>query len=70
MTNPLLTLLALAMMTAAASAKQRTLYDASGKVVGRSATDSSGTTTNYDASGMAHRARKLKLIQKAGHDPY
>jgi YD repeat-containing protein len=47
----LLTLLALAMMTGAASAQQRTLYDAGGKVVGRSAADSSGTTTSYDARG-------------------
>ena len=56
MTNPttkvLLLLLTLATMTAAASAQtQRTFYDASGNVVGRSATDSSGTVTNYDARG-------------------
>jgi YD repeat-containing protein len=56
MTNPtskiLPALLALAMMTGAASAQtQRTLYDARGNVVGRSATDSSGTVTNYDSRG-------------------
>jgi YD repeat-containing protein len=52
MTKILPALLALAMMTTAASAQQqRTLYDAGGNVVGRSATDSSGTTTNYDARG-------------------
>jgi YD repeat-containing protein len=51
MTNPLLALLAPAMMTGAASAQQRTYYDASGKVVGRSSTDSSGTVTNYDSCG-------------------
>ena len=55
MMNPMpklpLALLALAMMTGIASAQQRTYYDASGKVVGRSASDSSGTTTNYDARG-------------------
>jgi YD repeat-containing protein len=44
-------LLALAMMTGAASAQQRTLYEARGNVVGRSATDSSGATINYDARG-------------------
>jgi hypothetical protein len=37
--------LALAMMTGAASAQQRTFYDARGNVVDRSATDSSGTIT-------------------------
>jgi YD repeat-containing protein len=47
----LLVLLTLAMLTDAASAQQRTLDDASGKVVGRSATDSQGTTTNYDSRG-------------------
>ena len=55
MMNPMpklpLALLTLAMMTGAASAQQRTFYDSSGKVVGRSASDSSGTTTNYDARG-------------------
>jgi len=55
MMNPMpklpLALLALAMMTGIASAQRRTYYDASGKVVGRSASDSSGTTTNYDARG-------------------
>ena len=47
----LLTVLTIAMMTGAASAQQRTFYDSSGKVVGRSTTDSSGTTTNYDSRG-------------------
>ena len=47
----LLSLLTLAMLTGAASAQSRTYYDASGKVVGRSATDSSGSTTVYDRSG-------------------
>jgi YD repeat-containing protein len=55
MTNPstkiLLPLLALAMMTGAASAQQRTLYDARANVVGRSSTDSSGAVTSYDARG-------------------
>jgi YD repeat-containing protein len=55
MTNPapkiLLALLALATMSGAASAQQRSFYDASGKVVGRSSTDPSGTVTNYDARG-------------------
>ena len=54
MTKILPALLSLAMMTGAASAQQRTFYDAGGKVVGRSATDSSGTTTNYDARAGDH----------------
>jgi YD repeat-containing protein len=44
-------MLALAMLTGAASAQQRTLYDARGNVVARSATDSSGAVTTYDSSG-------------------
>jgi YD repeat-containing protein len=32
-------------------AQQRTFYDASGNVTGRSAIDSQGTTTNYDSRG-------------------
>ena len=55
MTRPtikiLLALLTTAMMTGAASAQQRTFYDSSGKVVGRSATDSQGSATIYDSSG-------------------
>ena len=43
--------LALALMTGAALAQQRTTYDARGNLVGRSATDSQGTTTNYDSRG-------------------
>lgn len=39
------------MLTGATSAQQRTYYDARGKIVGRSATDSQGTVTNYDARG-------------------
>jgi YD repeat-containing protein len=50
-TKILLTLLTLAMMTGAAPAQQRTFYDSRGNVVGRSATNSGGTTTNYDARG-------------------
>jgi YD repeat-containing protein len=50
-TNFLLLLLTLATMTDAALAQQRALYDSRGNVVGRSATDSSGTVTNYDARG-------------------
>jgi len=55
MTNPiskiLLTLLTLAMTTGAASAQQRSFYDASGKRIGSASTDSQGTTTNYDSRG-------------------
>jgi hypothetical protein len=45
----ILLLLTFVLMTGAASAQQRTIYDTSGKVVGRSATYTSGTVTNYDA---------------------
>jgi YD repeat-containing protein len=45
----LLALLMLALLTQAAQAQRRTLYDATGKVIVRSATDSQGTVTNYDA---------------------
>ncbi len=41
-----------ALMTSAASAQQRTFYDSRGNVVGRSATDSQGTTTSYDSRGL------------------
>ncbi|WP_187387841.1 hypothetical protein [Bradyrhizobium sp.] len=51
MTKILPALLALAMMTAAASAQQRSFYDASGRRIGSATTDSQGTTTFYDARG-------------------
>ena len=52
MTNPILLALTLAMMmTGGALAEQRTFYNSSGKVVGRSSTNSSGTTTIYDSRG-------------------
>ena len=51
MTKILLPLLTFAIMTGAASAQPRTYYDSRGNVVGRSATDSSGTVTNYDSRG-------------------
>ena len=53
MTQPMtktILLLTLA-MTGAASAQQRTIYDASGRVAVRSAIDSQGAVTNYDRSG-------------------
>jgi YD repeat-containing protein len=46
-----LALLVLAITSDAATAQSRTFYDARGNVVGRSATDSSGTVTNYDSRG-------------------
>lgn len=51
MVSKVLLVLALALLATAASAQQRTLYDASGRVVGRAATDSQGSTTLYDSSG-------------------
>jgi len=59
-------LIALAMLTDAASAQQRTPYDASGKVVARSATDSQGTVTNYDArDNMISRETRSGAIYDA-----
>jgi YD repeat-containing protein len=55
MTKISLALLTLATMTGAASARQHTFYDASGKVAGRSSTDSIGTKTNYDSRGRVIR---------------
>ena len=52
----LLALLALALATGA-SAQQRTIYDSRGNVAGRSATDSAGTVTNYDAR-QGHQPRE------------
>jgi YD repeat-containing protein len=49
-TKILLALLTLAISTAA-SAQQRTFYDSRGNAVGRSSTDSQGSTTNYDSRG-------------------
>jgi YD repeat-containing protein len=51
MIRPVIAFAALVMTTGAALAQQRTVYDASGRVTGRAATDSQGTTTFYDASG-------------------
>jgi YD repeat-containing protein len=51
MTKMLLALLALALMTAAASAQQRTFYDSSGEIARQSSSDSTGTMTTYDARG-------------------
>ena len=51
MTKTPLALLMLALLTDAATAQQRTLHDSRGNVVGRSATDSQGTTTTYDRRG-------------------
>jgi len=48
-TNSLLALLTLALMTGAASAQQRTFYDSRGNIVGRSATESQGTVKTTDA---------------------
>jgi YD repeat-containing protein len=45
--------LALIALPMSAMAQGRTYYDASGKAVARSTTDSAGTTTTFDASGKA-----------------
>jgi YD repeat-containing protein len=43
--------LGLALVASPALAQQRTSYDSSGRVSGRSTTDSGGSTTFYDPSG-------------------
>jgi len=43
--------LTLASLATEAPAQQRTYYDASGRVVGRAATDNQGTVTTYDSQG-------------------
>ena len=50
-TQTIIVALALAALIGTESAQSRTFYNLSEKVVGRSSTDSQGTTTNYDASG-------------------
>ena len=50
-TKILLALLTVTMTTGAASVQSRTFYDSAGKRIGSASTDSSGTTTNYDARG-------------------
>lgn len=47
----LIALAALCLTVGAAIAEQRTLYDASGRVTGRTSTDSQGSTTFYDPAG-------------------
>ena len=47
----LLALLTLTLTTGAASAEQRTFYDARGNVIGRTSTDSGGATTLHDGRG-------------------
>jgi YD repeat-containing protein len=64
----IIVLLALAATTTQASAQSRTFYDASGKVVGRSSTDSSGTVRNYDASGRVVRRESTSGNQTTIYD--
>ena len=47
----IIALAVLVALTGPALAQQRTLYDASGRVIGKSATDSQSSRTLYDASG-------------------
>jgi YD repeat-containing protein len=69
MTKILLTPLTLATLAGAASAQQPTYYDMSGKVVGRSATDSQGTTTNYDSRGNVISRESTSGNAKTVYDP-
>ncbi len=48
-------MLTLALTTGAASAQQRTFYDASGKKIGSATNDSASTVTNYDARDVISR---------------
>jgi YD repeat-containing protein len=50
MKRTLLAALALMAVTTVALAQQQTFYDNTGRVVGRSTTDSAGSTTFYDAA--------------------
>jgi YD repeat-containing protein len=47
----ILAIVLLALLQAAALAQSRTFYDSSGRVSGRSTTDSGGATTFYGADG-------------------
>jgi YD repeat-containing protein len=49
----LIAAIALMALTGNALAQARTFYDSAGRVVGRSTTDSSGSTTYYDAAGRS-----------------
>jgi len=62
MTKILLALPTLAITTGAASAQQRT--DSCGKVVGRSSTDSQGTTTVDDAAGRTSAGSPRTLAKR------
>ncbi len=60
-------------LTGAASAQQRTLYDSSGRAVVRSVTGSNGAVTNYDAKGRVmsrettSRNRTTTIYDAGGH---
>ena len=66
----LIAALALAALTGAAQAQQRAYYDASGKSLGRSTTDSQGTVTNTDACGKVisreHTSGNTTTVYDAG----
>jgi YD repeat-containing protein len=72
MTKIIIAALALASLAtnAAAEQQQRTFYNLSGKVIGRSSTDSQGTVTNYDVTGKvisrATTSGNTKTIYDAG----
>ncbi|WP_155255195.1 hypothetical protein [Bradyrhizobium elkanii] len=53
----------------AAQARQRTHYDAGGRVIGRSATDSQGTTTFYDAGGRVSARSSTSGSTTTTYDP-
>jgi hypothetical protein len=60
-------LIALAALTIAAPAQQRTIYSNDGNVIGRYATDSPSTTTLYDRNGrVISRATGNTVIMHDG----
>jgi YD repeat-containing protein len=67
-TKLLLAMVTLTMTTGAASAQQRTYYGASGRSVGRSITDGSGTMTNYDSRGRVISRETTSENQTTAYD--
>ena len=69
MTKTTLVAALLAVLATEASAQSRSYHDASGKSLGRSSTDSSGTVTNYDARGRVISRETTTDNTTAIYDP-
>ncbi|MBO4221978.1 hypothetical protein [Bradyrhizobium neotropicale] len=63
------TTLVILLLPTAALAQQRTYYDGAGRVVGRSATDSPGTTTFYDSGGRVSARSSTSGNMQTIYDP-